>query len=195
MSSPAERVRALLSEPPARITFPKGYVDVLRGDEPSPPWWRSLLGLVGFSEAEARRTARLLLGLRPGDRVLEVGCGRGGFAREIATVVGSDGLAVGLDARAGMLARAGRGDVAYVRGDPSALPFADASFDAVCCLAPPAPVGELARVLAPGGRIALLALRRDDVVGALRARGFDQVHQRVHGLTQLVGGRSVRSGT
>jgi SAM-dependent methyltransferase len=192
VSSPTERVRALLSEPPARIAFPKGYVDALRGDEPSPPWWRPLLGVAGFSEAEGRRSARLLLGLRPGDLVLDVGCGRGDFARELAAVVGAGGLAVGVDARAAALERASGEGAAFVRGDPGALPFRDETFDAVCCLAPPAPVDEMARVLAPGGRIALLGLRREALVEGLQARGFTEVHQRVHGLTQLVGGRSVR---
>src|SRR5437667_254204 len=54
--------------------------------------------------------------------------------------------------------------VAYVRGDASALPFRDATFDAVCCFAalyliddPYAALDEIARVLAPGGRVALLS--------------------------------------
>ncbi len=75
---------------------------------------------------------------------------------------------VGLDAAQAMLAQAVRrtdaADVAYVRGDACALPFGDASFDAVCCFAalylierPIDALDEIARVLAPGGRVALLS--------------------------------------
>ena len=52
---------------------------------------------------------------------------------------------------------------AYVRGDAVRLPFRDASFDGVCCFAalhffddPFAALDDMARVLTPGGRIALL---------------------------------------
>jgi len=194
-------------------------------------WWRPALGravkgLTGPGMDEEVRIARLLLGLATGHRVLDVACGPGNFSREFAKAVGPQGLVVGLDASETMLRRAvrdtekaGLDNVGYVRGDVATLPFADASFDAVCCFAalhlfadPFDAIGEMTRVLSPGGRIAILtSVRRqvalpplkpivertsgmrvfehDEIVEALRERGFSDVHQRVSGLVQFVGGR------
>jgi SAM-dependent methyltransferase len=93
-------------------------------------WWRPMLGRVakgvfGPGMADERRIARLLLGLVPGDGVLDVACGTGNFSRDFARSVGPDGLVVGIDVSETMLTRAvedtreaGRDDrVAYVRGD------------------------------------------------------------------------------
>ena len=138
-------------------------------------WWRPALGRVakgvfGPGMADEHRIARLLLGLGPGDGVLDVACGTGNFTREFARTVGADGLAVGIDISETMLTRAVRetedaglsGVAAFVRGDASELPFRDASFDAVCCFAAlnlfadPDPALERMRtVLTRGGRIAL----------------------------------------
>jgi SAM-dependent methyltransferase len=135
-----------------------------------PAWGRVLKGALAGGMRDEHRIARLLLGLTPGDGVLDVACGPGNFTREFAQIVGAGGLAVGIDASATMLARAvadtpGRADevIAYVRGDAEALPFRDASFDAVCCFAalnlfadPDAALDHMTRVLTPGGRIAIL---------------------------------------
>jgi SAM-dependent methyltransferase len=135
-------------------------------------WWRPAFGRIakgplGPGMAEERRIARLLLGLEPGDGVLDVACGQGNFTREFARLVGPAGLAVGLDASPAMLARAVRdspddGTIAYLRGDAARLPFRDASFDAVCCFAalhmmaePWTALDEMTRVLTAGGRIAV----------------------------------------
>ena len=142
-------------------------------------WWRPGLGRLmkgafGPDMADERRIARLLLGLIPGDGVLDVACGPGNFTRDFGRVVGSTGLAVGIDASPSMLARAVRDtpgqdydNVAYVRGDAVALPFRDQSFDAVCCFAaihmfadPFAALDHMTRVLTPGGRIALFTSAR-----------------------------------
>lgn len=195
-------------------------------------WWRPALGRVakgvrGVSMADEHRIARLLLGLAPGEEVLDVACGPGNFTRGFGRAVGPEGLSVGIDASATMLARAVRDTaeserrgVAYVRGDAVALPFVEESFDAVCCFAalhlfpdPLLALDHMTRVLRPGGRIAILTscrprmapLRawdgflgagsgmrmfdRAEVVGALRERGFEQLRQRIGGLTQIVGGR------
>jgi SAM-dependent methyltransferase len=40
-----------------------------------------------------------------------------------------------------------------------------------------------------GGRSGMRVFDRDEITGALRERGFVDVHQRIHGLTQFVGGR------
>ncbi|MFN0091377.1 MAG: ubiquinone/menaquinone biosynthesis methyltransferase [Acidimicrobiales bacterium] len=106
-----------------------------------------------------RRAAVRTLGLAPGARVLDIACGTGDLCRELA----SAGLApVGLDVSWNMLAHA-RTAAPLVHADALALPLADASVDgAVCGFALrnlvdlPAFAAELARVVRPGGRIALL---------------------------------------
>ena len=82
--------------------------------------------------------------------------------------VGSDGLAVGVDSSATMLAQAVRdtapgSPVGYVRADAVDLPFDDGTVDAVSCYGalylmddPFGALREMIRVLTPGGRIAVL---------------------------------------
>ena len=194
-------------------------------------WWRPALGrafkgATGPGMHEEIRIARLLLGLSAGHTVLDVACGPGNFTRAFAKTVGPEGLAVGIDVSETMLARgtadnarSGLGNVALVRGDAVRLPFADGSFDAVCCFAalhlfadPFDALADMSRVLRPGGRIAIMtSVRRqitlrplkpvlqrtsgmrifehDEIVDALRALGFADVHQRITGLVQFVGGR------
>jgi len=195
-------------------------------------WWRPALGRVakgvfGPGMGDEKRIARLLLALSPGDGVLDVGCGTGNFTRDFARSVGPDGLVVGLDVSQTMLSRAvadtaeaGFDQVAYVRGDAADAPFQDASFDAVCCFAalnlfadPYAALDSFARVLTPGGRLAIFTsvrgrsaplrtfervvqaqsgmnmFERDELVDALEERGFGDVRQRLSGMTQFVGGR------
>jgi ubiquinone/menaquinone biosynthesis C-methylase UbiE len=138
-------------------------------------YWRPALarvakGVTGPGMAEEVRIARLLLGLGPGDMVLDVACGPGNFSREFAKAVGDDGLVVGIDASRTMLTRgvvdlrsAGLANLGLVRCDATELPFRDSSFDAVCCFAalhlfadPFGGLDEMRRVLRPGGRIALM---------------------------------------
>jgi SAM-dependent methyltransferase len=145
-------------------------------------YWRPALarvakGITGPGMAEEVRIARLLLGLAPGDVVLDVACGPGNFSREFARAVTDDGLVVGIDASRTMLARgaealieAGLANLALVRGDAARLPFGDASFDAVCCFAalhlfadPFGGLDEMRRVLRPGGRIAIMTSVRRQV--------------------------------
>jgi SAM-dependent methyltransferase len=242
-----ERARVLL-RPGADGGVEDGYLDLLGGDLRSTGptqdlmltrlvpsiyerWWRPALGtvaggLTGPSMGEELRIARLLLGLGAGDTVIDLACGPGNFSREFARAVGPEGLVVGIDASRSMLARgaadterAGIANLALVRGDATALPFRDATFDAACCFAalhlfadPLAALNEIARVLGPGGRIAIMtSVRRqltlrplkplverasgmrmfeaDEITGALRERGFGGIHQRLAGLVQFVGAR------
>lgn len=126
-----------------------------------------------------------------GGRVLDVGCGPGRLLLDLAPRFDE---AVGLDLSAGMLARAARhaeeagmGHIRWVQGSATALPFDDGSFDLVVSSLvvflledAAAAVSELARVTAPGGRVALLAPSVDcnpESAAALAARrgfqGFD----------------------
>jgi ubiquinone/menaquinone biosynthesis C-methylase UbiE len=105
--------------------------------------------------------------LRPGMVLLDCGCGPGTITLDLARLV-APGPVTGLDAAGGQLAAAEAAaetaglDVAFVTGSVYALPFPDASFDAVFShalfehLARPADaLAELKRVLRPGGVIGL----------------------------------------
>jgi len=105
----------------------------------------------------------------PGKRVLDVACGTGIVARKAAALVGPVGRVAGLDANEGMLNVAGTcarkeglAAVEWHHSDVSCMPFSPGEFDAVLChqglqFFPDkiAALKEMARVLVPGGRLAL----------------------------------------
>ncbi|MDD3718898.1 MAG: methyltransferase domain-containing protein [Actinomycetota bacterium] len=112
------------------------------------------------------------LGLTPGSRGLDAGCGIGLQAMLLADAVGPGGHVTGLDisqtfldCAAAITREAGYAErIVFTRGDISALPFEDGAFDWVwsadcagyqACETLPL-VGEVARVVKPGGIVAFL---------------------------------------
>jgi demethylmenaquinone methyltransferase/2-methoxy-6-polyprenyl-1,4-benzoquinol methylase len=105
-----------------------------------------------------KRTVRSLE-LRPGAVVVDLACGTGDLCRELAA---QGARPIGVDLSFGMLAAA-RTQAPLLQGDALRLPLPDASADAVTCgfalrnfASLPPFFAELARVVRPGGRIALL---------------------------------------
>jgi ubiquinone/menaquinone biosynthesis C-methylase UbiE len=122
---------------------------------------RLLMGAMGPGIRGEHRTALEMLSLSGGERVRDVACGTGDFPRGFARASG-DGVVVGLDASRTMLAGAVRqtdaDNVTYLPGDACALPVRHGCFAALYLIKRPMQaVDEIARVLAPGGRVALLS--------------------------------------
>lgn len=193
-------------------------------------WWRPGLmriakGASGPSMSGEYAEAQQLMHLTRGDFVLDVACGPGNFTRRFARTVGSEGLAVGFDGSRSMLERGvaemraeDTPSMVLVRGEATQLPFESDSFDSVCCFAalhmfpdPEATLTEFARVLKPGGRVALFTttvsrggtsamaahtfgfvssmrmFREDELRELLQQRGFEIESQNATGVTQMIG--------
>jgi demethylmenaquinone methyltransferase/2-methoxy-6-polyprenyl-1,4-benzoquinol methylase len=134
-----------------------------------------------------RHRAVTALDLGPGSLVVDLACGTGDLCRDLQS---AGHRAIGVDLSLGMLRHA-RTSAPLVQGDGLDLPFPDASVDGAVSgfalrnfVALPPVFEELARVVRPGGRIALLdvATPGNPVLRAGHAVYFGRVVPRIGGL-------------
>ena len=110
------------------------------------------------------------LGLGPGDRVLDLGCGIGSIAEYISDVTEAEVL--GLDYSAPAIAVANersaekRSRLTFVQGDMNALDLPERSFDAAVSLDTlywvsdlPDTISQILRAIKPGGQLAIFMLQ------------------------------------
>ncbi|MHA7836343.1 MAG: ubiquinone/menaquinone biosynthesis methyltransferase [bacterium] len=137
-----------------------------------------------------RRRALDGIGVGAGDRVLDLACGTGDFC-ELAQARGA--RVIGVDFALQMLRRGRKRGSTFdsVQGDGEWLPFRTASVDVVTCgfalrnfVALEAVFREIARVLVPGGRVALLDVDRPRWAPLRRAHSlyFDRLVPLIGGL-------------
>jgi ubiquinone/menaquinone biosynthesis C-methylase UbiE len=185
--------------------------------------WVRILAEDVFHPGGAELSQRTIAGmeLRSGARLLDLGCGVGNTARNLPaelrlTVTGIDFSRSNLQ-RA--VAESGNRAASFVQADAHRLPFADNSFDGALCecvmsllLDKPAVLGEIHRILKPGGRLGITdmsvtgdladdfaatvapwtcladALDRDSYVALFESAGFEvmAVADESNALTDLV---------
>lgn len=234
------RALDLLADPPADPNVSKGYLDLLgtgsaedeavpKNTGPIQAAWASPVGSMLYDNAQAF-SRRLISAWQtplewlniPADGVaLDVGSGPGNVTASLARAAGPDGLALGIDISEPMLARAVRNEagpqVGFIRADAQRLPLRDNTVDAVVSTAvlqlipnPAAALTEMARVLRPGGRLAIMVptvgraarfwqklpnvgahVFDDDEIGdILEDNGFVSVRVKNYGTFQWVRGKN-----
>jgi arsenite methyltransferase len=230
------RALDLLIDPPAHPDVSNGYLDLLGPASDAVPKntgaiqaaWASPIGSMLYDNAQAL-SRRVLsawqhpvewLSIPPGGVALDVGSGPGNVTASLARAAGPDGLALGVDISEPMLTRAVRAEagpqVGFLRADAQRLPFRNNAFDAVVSIAmlqlipdPGAALAQMARVLRPGGRLAVMvptaglaarfwrmlpnpgahAFDDDEIADTLEDHGFVSVRVKTLGVFQWVRGK------
>ena len=137
-------------------------------------WFHDTFSFRGQWRELRQKTANLAR-IQPGDAVLDVGCGTGTLALEVARLVGRAGRVAGVDPGTEQIARARakaarrHEPIEFQIGVIEQLPFPDQTFDVVLSTLMmhhlPASLkrqglAEIARVLKPGGRLVIADFKR-----------------------------------
>jgi len=180
------RALELLADPPTTPEASEGYLDLLGTssvDGSALPkdtgaiqaMWASPVVAMIYDNTQTvlRKLLTALqppvewLNIRQGGIVLDVGCGPASITASLARAAGPSGLVLGVDRSEAMLARAVRAEsgpqIGFIHADAQRLPLRDQTVDAVVSVAvlqlvpdPVIALAEMARVLRPGGRLAVM---------------------------------------
>jgi SAM-dependent methyltransferase len=146
-------------------------LSVLTQDEVRVSAWAEVRELLELQLAPLGRHALGALAAHPGESILDIGCGGGETALDLARAVAPDGIVVGVDLSAAVLAyaqRAAKGcdRVRFIHADAQVFPFEPATFDAafsrfgVMFFADPiAAFNNIRRSLRRNGRLAFVCWR------------------------------------
>lgn len=150
-------------------------------------WFKKPIGR--HADKAEKRLIAAFVGTKPGDRLLDAGCGTGHFAADLQERVAS---VIALDASLKMLVYAGRKHRIHelVQGDVTSLPFKADSFDTIMTITvleflkdPQKALAEIYRAVRPSGQV---------VVGILNRRGPWGILRRMRGLLGNVFWREAR---
>lgn len=140
-------------------------------NEQAGPTWAELQSPLDRQLAPLGARAIEALAPRPGERILDIGCGAGAASLDLARAVGASGSVLGVDLSRPLLDIArkradGLANVRFEEADAQAYPFEPASFDAAFSRFgvmffsdPPAAFANIRRALKPGGRLAFVCWR------------------------------------
>jgi ubiquinone/menaquinone biosynthesis C-methylase UbiE len=129
--------------------------------------WAEVREALELQLAPLGRLALAALAPRPGESIVDIGCGGGETVLDLARAVAPDGTVVGVDL-SGFARRAAKGceRVRFVQGDAQVYPFEPASFDAAFSRFgvmffsdPTAAFINIRRGLKPNGRLAFVCWR------------------------------------
>lgn len=167
---------------------------------------RRFLAISG-AVAQAALEGVVIAAVRPGQRILDAGCGTGGMARRLLEAE-PDAKVVLLDQSPSMLAAASDVSARRVHGSLLSLPFANGAFDLALAVwsletipSPEVAIGELLRVTRQGGAVGLAfcALSGGNVRGRvvqrairLRKLGRPLCEDRVRDVLYCKGAGSIR---
>lgn len=150
----------------------------------------------GIVEKGLRKKGLELLAIQEGETVLEIGFGTGFTLVELAKFVGKTGRVCGIDITPAMveitrkrLEKEGLIDKVQVcEGDATNIPFEDNVFDAVYMASTlelfdtpdiPKVLGEIKRVLKPGGRLGVVSMSKEGYEDSLFLKFYEWLHKKV----------------
>jgi SAM-dependent methyltransferase len=133
--------------------------------------WVSFQATLDAQMSEVTEALLAAAAPRPGERVIDIGCGAGGSTLALAAAVGPSGRVTGLDVSSPLLARAeerrrerGLANLAFIEADaqdhpfdPAASDLAVSRFGVMFFADPVAAFANIARALRPGGRLVFAA--------------------------------------